>query len=100
MSLNRYNAKRDDNEKAIVDALRAYGCSVQRTSGSGLPDLAIGWRGLNLWAEVKGEKGKLTPPQEAWHAAWRGAKPFVLRSVKDIPAMLAMAAREAPTWQR
>jgi len=95
MSIYRRAAKRDDNEKTIVDALRASGCSVVRTSGAGLPDLAIGWRGLNIWAEVKGPQGKLTPPQAAWHSAWRGGKPYVLRSVADIGAMLDAAAREA-----
>ena len=93
MSLNRYNAKRDDNEKLIVEALRASGCSVARIDTP--CDLLIGWRGLCLLAEVKGPKGKLTPAQEAFAASWRGSKPYVLRCVEDIGPMLDAAAREA-----
>ena len=55
--------KRDANEKAIVDALRAVGAEVTRISGEGAPDLLVKRRG-RLWAfEVKGPKGKRTEAQ-------------------------------------
>lgn len=56
--------KRDANEQAIVDALKAVGAHVTRLSGEGAPDLLIAHRG-RLWAvEVKSGKGKRTKAQE------------------------------------
>jgi len=41
MSLNRRDAKRDENEKEIVSALRSEGYAVFRLSGPGIPDLLV-----------------------------------------------------------
>lgn len=72
-------AKIDANQREIVDALRAVGCSVQLLAqvGNGCPDLLVGWRNRNFLLEVKdGAKKpsarKLTPDQVAWCEAWRG----------------------------
>lgn len=64
MSLHRWAAKRDDNEQAIVEALRAIGVSVIFVSGKGAPDLLAyhprdGMRAI----EVKARKGKFTKAQ-------------------------------------
>lgn len=72
-------AKVDDNQPAIVKALRAVGCSVQSLAsiGKGCPDLLVGYRGVNYLIEVKDgakcpSKQKLTPDEIDWHTTWRG----------------------------
>lgn len=56
--------RRDANERAIVDALRAVGAHVTPISGKGAPDLLIRFRGKLAAVEVKTEKGKRTQAQE------------------------------------
>jgi hypothetical protein len=41
MSIHRYNARRDENEQPIVNALRAIGRHVTRLSGEGVCDLLV-----------------------------------------------------------
>lgn len=85
----RRAARVDDNQGQIVDALRRVGCSVWSLAGvgKGFPDLAVGFRGRNLFLEVKDGskppcKRKLTPDEEAFHASWRGHV-AVVESVDD-----------------
>lgn len=78
----RRAAKRDANERDIVEALRAAGASVEIVSGRGLPDLLVGFRGQNLLMEIKGARGSLTKDQELWHEDWRG-QVCVVRSVEE-----------------
>jgi hypothetical protein len=62
MSLNRYAAKVDSTQPAIVKALRKAGVKVWVI---GQPcDLLTFWAGLWLPLEVKSPKGKLTKDQE------------------------------------
>lgn len=75
----RRAARTDDNHTAIVQALRAIGCSVQSLAavGKGCPDLLVGYKGRNIPLEVKdGSKPpsarKLTEDQIRWHGDWRG----------------------------
>lgn len=75
----RRAAKVDANQGAIVKALRGAGATVQplHAVGGGCPDLAVGWRGVTFFLEVKdGSKPpsarKLTPEQEEWHGGWKG----------------------------
>jgi len=95
-------AKVDANQTAVVSALRAAGASVQSLAsvGKGVPDLLIGFRGVNLLMEVKdGNKAKsaqkLTEDQLRWHGLWLG--PI---SIVDGPeaALRALGViREIPT---
>ncbi len=52
MSKNRYSARTDNNEAAIVKALRKMGYSVQ----VGMDDILIGTKGINFWFEIKDPK--------------------------------------------
>jgi Holliday junction resolvase len=61
----RLRAKRDANEKAIVEALEAYGAYVFRVSGEGVPDLFVHYRGVWTPLEVKAKRGTLTKRQAA-----------------------------------
>ena len=72
-------SKADTNQREVVKALRDAGATVQHLHrvGAGCPDLLIGYRGMNLLAEVKdGSKPpsaqKMTRWQEEWHRDWRG----------------------------
>ena len=101
--------RRDANEAAIVDALRAIGCSVQPLDqGGGVPDLLVGRGGVTLLLEVKnpestggakpGERrakgrGCLTADQVVWFFEWRGAPVIEVVSVEEA---VAAVEREAP----
>jgi hypothetical protein len=69
----RRRARTDDNQAAIVAALRQLGCEVADLSGvgDGLPELF----------EVKTAKGKLRPQQQAFQA--KGWPVQVVRSVDE-----------------
>ncbi len=80
----RRAARVDDNQRAIVDALRTAGASVQTLAaiGKGCPDLLVGCRGRNVLMEIKNEnrppsKQRLTPDERAWHESWRGSVAIV-----------------------
>ena len=87
----RVKVKRDANERAIVEALRAAGYAVQTLEqGKGCPDLlvckpyAYGDGRLTL-LEVKEPGGRLTPAQVKWHAAWPG-KVYVVHDAAEALA--------------
>lgn len=93
MSVNRRAAKRDSVEAEIIKALIAAGCSVQRLSAKGVPDLLVGSVisshapqgydvAINILMEVKTGKAKLTEDEQTWHDNWRG-QVCVVRSVED-----------------
>ena len=63
MSLHRYAAKRDANERSIIDALEKCGCSVAQLD---VIDLLVYRAGKLFLLEVKARKGKLTPRQIAF----------------------------------
>lgn len=98
-----YARKRDDNEAAIVKALRAAGASVKQLDGAGVPDLIVGHNGYTYLLEVKvpsrldgkahtrtaqGGEGELTEAQVKWWSEWRGAKAIIVRSIEE--ALLAI----------
>ncbi len=77
----------DSNQGEIVKALRDAGASVFILSslGRGLPDLLIGWHGVNLLAEVKNLAGRgerLTPAEKVFIESWRG-QVCIIRSISE-----------------
>ena len=91
----RYAARVDSNQPEMVKALRDAGASVQPIYrlGKGVPDLLVGYRGVNLVLEVKdGRKPPsartLTPDERAWHAAWHG-QVAIVESAGEALALLA-----------
>jgi hypothetical protein len=80
MSLNRYAKKRDTSERPIIEALKSMGMDVVQIDRP--VDLLIGWRGMNLLAEVKTGKAKLRDGQAEFIEAWRG-QVTVLRNPTD-----------------
>lgn len=85
--------KRDSNEAAIVDALRAVGATVERLSGKDIPDLLVGFGGVNHLLEVKVPGNDQTPGQVEWGLTWRGGPVWVVRSADDVLAILGCKAR-------
>ena len=55
--------KRDSAEKGILDALQAVGASTFQLSGTGNPDVLVGFRGRWFVFEVKTGKGRITGNQ-------------------------------------
>lgn len=79
----------DDNQPAIVSALRQVGATVHVTSmiGNGFPDICVGYRGITYLFELKdgnkvASKRKLTGDEQIWHDNWRGHVAIV-ESVED-----------------
>lgn len=88
-------AKVDANQAEIVHALRCIGCSVQvlSTVGKGVPDLLVGFNGMNVLMEIKDGKKppsdrKLTADQIVWHDEWRGQ----VNVVESVDRALAVVA--------
>ena len=65
----RYDARRDENEPEIVEALEAVGAKVLRLDDI---DLLVGFRGVNYLLEVKMPKGRLNKKQEKFFRGWVG----------------------------
>ena len=80
----RRAAKVDQNQAAIVAALRRCGATVQHmhTLGKDAPDLLVGFRGRNFVMEVKDAKGALTAGQAIWMRDWRGQS-CVVRTAEE-----------------
>ena len=92
--MSRRAAKVDANHGEIRDAFRRMGATVADTasSGSGFPDLVVGYRGVNLLVEVKDGSlppsgRKLTGPQVDFHNDWRG-QICVVKSLDEAVALL------------
>ena len=81
----RVRPRKDKNHADIVKALRGVGATVADTSamGGGIPDLLAGYKGVNVWIEVKDGPGSLTPDQLDFIAAWRGGQVRVCRTVDE-----------------
>lgn len=89
-----YGRKRDANERTIIVALRAAGCSVQQLDGAGVPDLLVLCKGALYLLEVKdptqvdgkahrrnpGPMSELTPAQVRFWTSWGDPKPAVVHT--------------------
>lgn len=96
-----YGRKRaDQNQTAIVQALRAAGCTVAILAGvgGGVPDLLVGWRGQNFLLEVKNPAGRgdrLTPAESDFLATWRGQAVIV----RDVGEALTIITPPIPSGE-
>lgn len=88
MSLRRLAAKRDANEREIIEALVRAGASVQQLSVKGCPDLLVGFvdpftgEPITTLMEIKGDKGHLTPDEAEWIQDWRG-QVYIIHTVEQ-----------------
>jgi hypothetical protein len=95
----RWGAPRDQNQSEICKAANKIPGVVAEdlgASGKGVPDLLIGYRGVNYLCEVKLElvKGKvfashskLNDKQVEWHRDWTG-QVCVIRCLDDLLSLL------------
>ena len=91
-------AKRvDSNQKEIVADVRKYlpEATVRDLSGSGfgIPDLLIGWQGINFLFEIKDPEKPmsardLTDAQKKFHGEWQG-QVQIAHSAAEICAHIA-----------
>lgn len=96
MTLKRYAAKRDVNERALIDALRACGFQVVALSDPGVPDLLVNKAGRSVFVEVKSGTGTLTPHQRTLLAAWEGAPVIIASEVQPVLDWWGTGADAAP----
>ena len=81
-----YRRKVDSNQAEIVSLIRSVpGVSVFDVSrfGHGLPDLIVGFRGVNYLVEVKSERGDLTDAERDFFNDWQG-QAAIARTVDDL----------------
>jgi hypothetical protein len=81
----RRAAKRDDAEAAVMHGFLDEGAkhsvvSLTQLSGKDLPDLLVGFLGVNHVVEVKTGNARLRPGQISWAELWCGEKPVVART--------------------
>lgn len=81
MSIHRRAARRDGNEGAIIEALKAAGATVYPISAKGVPDLLVSFRGSTYLLETKSKGGKLTADQQDFFESWDGGALAIVRSV-------------------
>lgn len=76
----------DNNQEAIVKALRACGATVHVTNqvGGGFPDLCVAIFGVNHLIEIKNKeaRGKLSTEQIIFRDKWKG-KVHVVETVDE-----------------
>ena len=80
MSLNRFNPRRDKNEKDIVDYFKRIGFSVARLNTP--LDLLVGYKKRNYLVEVKMPGKKLNDNQVEFVDEWKGQY-IVISSIED-----------------
>jgi hypothetical protein len=78
-------ARRDANERRVIDALRACGAYVKQINDEGAFDLLVFYREHTLLLEVKdGDKPPsaraLTPAEAKFHAEWPGQNLYIVNS--------------------
>jgi len=91
MSLNRYDAAVDLNQKAIVDALRKVGASVEVIRRP--LDLLVGYQRRTYVLEVKQVKGRISQGQEEFLRDWQGDIACVVRSASEALAVIGCESR-------
>jgi hypothetical protein len=85
----RTAAKVDANQPAVVQALRAIGCSILYTYQlKNCFDLLVGYRGRTFLIEVKDpsqppSKRQLTAGEERFRNQWRGSPYHVIETVEE-----------------
>ena len=89
----RRAARRDDNEKDIIQAMRTEGAYVKVINDEGLFDLLVNHRGETMLIEVKdGSKPpsarRLTEAEQKFHHEWPGSDLYIINSVEEALALL------------
>ena len=86
-----FKKKVDSNQVRLVKHARRLGASVQHLHavGGGVPDIIIGYQGINYLCEIKAEQGKLNALQVSWFENWKG-QVCVIRTENDLNLLLGV----------
>jgi hypothetical protein len=92
----RRAARRDDNEKQIIDALRRCGAYVKAINDDGTFDLLVAYNNRTFLIEIKdGAKSpsarKLTDAEQKFHDEWPNDNLFIVNTVDEALALLIAA---------
>ena len=83
MKYRGHNARRDSNEREIIEALKKIGCEVTTPMGEpGMPDLLVSLGRKLVMLEIKTDKGKVNSYQEDFHKRFKGHC-FVVRTAEE-----------------
>lgn len=105
--MKRYAARRDKNERPIIEALVAAGAVVQQLEPP-VPDLLVSFANELYLVEVKdhdagqetraphrgkgntleGAMASLTPSQVRWWTAWKGKPPVIVHNAAEALAAI------------
>ncbi len=97
---------KDANHQTIFRAFDRAGASVVslHTLGGGVPDLLVGFAGVERLVEVKlpARQGvafqhpatRLSRRQQGWHHSWGGHPPVVVRTPEEAEALVDEMAAE------
>ena len=106
----KYAKKRDGNERAVISALVAMGCTVSQLGDPGIPDLLVGYLGQTILLEVKdpsqgsgankrrasGGAGVRTMSQVKWWGQpWNGGVRAIVSTPEDACAIVRGATAPA-----
>ena len=84
--------KIDKNQPQLIKELKAAmpEASVENLSsqGNGMTDILVGWKGLSIPMEIKGDKGRLTQAQKDFFARYQGHA-VVVRNSTEAAAEIA-----------
>ncbi len=101
----RHRPRIDANQQAIVKALRQAGASVQSLAsiGLGVPDLLVGFCGVNYLVEVKDgsappSRRLLTDAELDWQSRWAGQAKTAGSPVEAL-AIIGVTAKPDPLEQ-
>ena len=83
--------KVDKNQKELCDYAKSIGVSVcyLHAVGSGVPDIILGYDGINYLCEIKTQTGKLNELQVKWFEDWSG-QCTVIRTKEDIRNLVGL----------
>ena len=86
----RTAAKRDANERPIIEALRRIGATVYVAKEP--CDLIVGHKGRTVLLEVKGPGGTLTKAQQDFFAHFTG-EAYIVQSIDQALEVLRVSSR-------
>lgn len=93
-------AHRDLHEPEIIRAFREAGAKVTPLSIKKVPDLLVGFLGVNHLVEVKTDNETLNPEQAEWHREWTGEKPLIARNEAHARKLVRMWLAEFAERER
>jgi Holliday junction resolvase len=87
--------RRDEAEPEVVEEFEREGARVWKITGKDIPDLVVGYLGVNHAVEVKTNRAKLKKGQAKCHAEWTGESPVVARTRAQANKWMRMWRDEA-----